>query len=324
MHVRGRIEDWTKVHARMARTAEPHAQGDIGRNPCYLGHCPASVIEGNTMSENQPIADAALIREACDGVVTLRMNRPLQLNALSEAAICAFQLEIDALARDSDVRCVVIASTGKAFCAGHDLLEMRRNWRLSYYQALFARCSRLMQSIQSLPVPVIARVQGIATAAGCQLVGSCDLAIASDTARFAVSGINVGLFCATPSVALSRNVSPKRAFDMLVTGRFIDAATAVEWGLINAAVPVNDLDAAIAHKTREIARKSPAAIRYGKSMFYRQRQMELSEAYALASDVMARNMMEYDACEGIDAFLSKREPIWSSGGPRRTNVDSAT
>jgi enoyl-CoA hydratase/carnithine racemase len=268
------------------------------------------------MNQMEPLTDAALTQERCNGVVTLCMTRPSQLNALSESAIGTLQLALDALAADSEVRCVVIAGSGKAFCAGHDLAEMRRHWRLPYYQALFARCSRLMQSIQSLPVPVIARVHGVATAAGCQLVASCDLAIAADTARFAVSGINVGLFCATPAVALSRNVSQKRAFDMLVTGRFIDAATAVDWGLINEAVPAAELDAAVARKTAEIASKSPAAIRFGKSMFYRQRQMAQSDAYDYAGDVMARNMMHHDACEGIDAFLSKREPKWSSDAPK--------
>jgi enoyl-CoA hydratase/carnithine racemase len=257
-------------------------------------------------------SDDLLTKETQGGVVTLRMNRPLQLNALSEAAIGAFQLEFDALAADSGVRCVVIAGSGKAFCAGHDLSEMRRHRGLEYYQALFARCSRLMQSIQSLPVPVIARVHGTATAAGCQLVASCDLAIASDTARFAVSGINVGLFCSTPSVALSRNISVKRAFDMLVTGRFIDAKTAVDWGLINEAVPAHELDAAIARKTGEIMNKSAAAIRFGKVAFYRQRQMALCDAYDYAGDVMARNMMHEDAREGVDAFLNKRVPKWSS------------
>jgi enoyl-CoA hydratase/carnithine racemase len=263
------------------------------------------------LSQNQPIGELPLIRETTDGIVTLRMNRPLQLNALSEAVIGAFLSELDALAADTQVRCVVIAGTGKAFCAGHDLLEMRGNRRLSYYQELFARCARLMQGIQLLPVPVIARVHGIATAAGCQLVASCDLAIAADSARFAVSGINVGLFCSTPSVALSRNVSSKRAFDMLVTGRFIDAATALDFGLLSAVVPMSDLDAAIARKTAEIASKSPAAVRYGKSMFYRQQQMPLSDAYAYAAEVMARNMMHPDACEGLDAFQQKRAPVWS-------------
>ncbi|MEJ8845186.1 enoyl-CoA hydratase [Variovorax rhizosphaerae] len=255
-----------------------------------------------------PVSEPLLLREDRDGVATLRLNRPRQFNALSEAMLDALQREIGELAADTSVRCVVLAAAGKAFCAGHDLREMRGHPELAYYQALFARCSKVMQAIQSLPVPVIARVQGIATAAGCQLVASCDLAIAADTARFAVSGINVGLFCATPSVALSRNVSTKRAFDMLFTGRFIDAATAADWGLINEAVPEAELDAAVARKAEVILSRSPAAVRYGKSMFYRQRQMALADAYAFAGDVMARNMMEEDAGEGIDAFLAKRIP----------------
>jgi len=262
------------------------------------------------MELNSPSADALLLRQDKDGVVTLCMNRPLQFNALSEAMLDALSLELEAIAGDPAVRCVVLAGAGKAFCAGHDLREMRSSPRLAYYQALFARCSRVMQGIQALPVPVIARVHGIATAAGCQLVASCDLAIAAASARFAVSGINVGLFCSTPAVALSRNVSAKRAFDMLVTARFIDAATAMDWGLINEAVPDQDLDAAVARKTAEIVAKSPSAVRYGKSMFYRQRQMALADAYAYAGDVMARNMMEEDACEGIDAFLEKRPARW--------------
>ncbi|MGJ7505687.1 MULTISPECIES: enoyl-CoA hydratase [unclassified Variovorax] len=258
------------------------------------------------------IQEALLVREDSHGVTTLRMNRPLQFNALSEAMLDALQHEFDAIAADPSVRCVVLAGAGKAFCAGHDLREMRAQPSLAYYRALFARCSRVMQGLQALPVPVIARVQGIATAAGCQLVASCDLAIGAETAKFAVSGINVGLFCATPSVALSRNVSPKRSFDMLVTARFIDAATAVDWGLINSAVPEDQLDAAIAQKVSQILSKSPTAVRYGKSMFYRQRQMALADAYEYASDAMARNMMEEDAGEGIDAFLEKRQPTWRS------------
>jgi enoyl-CoA hydratase/carnithine racemase len=264
------------------------------------------------MDQANPVTEAPVLREDCGGVTTLRINRPLQFNALSEAVLDALQLELDAIAGDAAVRCVVLAGAGKAFCGGHDLREMRGNPRLDYYQDLFARCGRVMQAIQALPVPVIARVHGVATAAGCQLVASCDLAIAADSARFAVSGINVGLFCATPAVALSRNVSAKRAFDMLVTARFIDAATAADWGLINEAVPEDELDAAIARKTAAIMAKSPAAIRYGKSMFYRQRQMALPEAYDYAGGVMARNMMEPDAGEGIDAFLEKRRPVWIS------------
>jgi enoyl-CoA hydratase/carnithine racemase len=256
--------------------------------------------------------DTPLLREERDGVVTLRLNRPKQYNALSQSLLDALQHEFDTLAADESLRCVVLAAEGKAFCAGHDLREMHGQRRLDYYQALFAQCSRVMQSIQALPVPVIARVHGLATAAGCQLVAACDLAIASEAARFAVSGINVGLFCSTPSVALSRNVSAKRAFDMLVTGHFIDAATAVDWGLINQAVAEAELDVALARKVGDVLAKSPTAVRYGKRMFYRQREMALAEAYAYAGDVMARNMMEEDADEGIQAFLDKRAPVWRS------------
>jgi enoyl-CoA hydratase/carnithine racemase len=252
-----------------------------------------------------------LVRTGPEGLVTLRLNRPAQFNALSEALLEALQRALDELAVDPTVRCVVLEGAGKAFCAGHDLREMRSQPRLAYYQALFARCGHLMQSIGALPVPVIARVHGVATAAGCQLVASCDLAIASQSARFAVSGIDVGLFCATPAVALSRNVSAKRAFDMLTTARFIDPDTAADWGLINEAVPDDELDHAVARKAAEIVRKSPAAIRHGKAMFYRQRQMALGDAYDFAGDVMARNMMEPDAGEGIDAFLGKRPARWS-------------
>lgn len=255
---------------------------------------------------------APLIRRDRDGVTTLQLNRPLQFNALSDDLLEALQHELDMISADMNVRCVVLSGAGKALCAGHDLREMRGQPRLSYYQALFTRCSRVMQGFQALPVPVIARVHGVATAAGCQLVASCDLAIAAESARFAVSGINVGLFCSTPAVALSHNVSPKRAFDMLMTARFIDAATAADWGLVNEAVPDEELDAAVMRKTAEILAKSPTAVRYGKAMFYRQRQMALADAYAYAGDVMARNMMEEDACEGIDAFREKRQPHWRS------------
>jgi enoyl-CoA hydratase/carnithine racemase len=256
--------------------------------------------------------EPVLVREDQGGIATLRLNRPQQLNALSEALLGALQEELDRIGEQPEVRCVVLAGAGSAFCAGHDLGEMQARRALDYYQALFRLCSSFMRSIRTLPVPVIARVQGIATAAGCQLVGACDLAIAADVARFAVSGINVGLFCSTPSVALSRNVATKRSFDMLVTGRFIDARTAADWGLINEAVPESELDAAVARKCGEILRKSAAAVRYGKAMFYRQQEMRLDEAYEFAADIMARNMMEEDAEEGITAFLSKRQPRWRS------------
>lgn len=264
------------------------------------------------MQQPLSISQDLLCREQADGVVTLRLNRPQQLNALSEGLLDALQRELTALGGDAGVRCVVIAGAGRAFCAGHDLQEMRGHRDVAYFQALFARCSAVMQAVRAVPVPVIARVHGIATAAGCQLVAACDLAIAADTARFAVSGIDVGLFCSTPSVALSRNVSGKRAFDMLVTGSFIDAATAADWGLINAAVPEAELDAVIAAKVARIAAKSPEAIRHGKALFYRQGSLSLDEAYACAGEVMARNMMEPDAGEGIDAFLAKRRPVWKS------------
>ncbi|QKI73087.1 enoyl-CoA hydratase [Achromobacter xylosoxidans] len=245
-----------------------------------------------------------------DGVATLRLNRPAQFNALSEGLLDALRAAIDALARAPDLRCVVLESAGRAFCAGHDLREMRSQPSFDYYLALFRKCSGVMQGLQALPVPVIAKVRGVATAAGCQLVASCDLAVAEDTARFAVSGINAGLFCSTPAVALSRNIAAKRAFEMLVTARFIDAEQARDWGLLNDVAPAQELDARVQALVDVIVAKSPAAIRYGKRMFYAQRQMPQAEAYEYAAEVMARNMMEEDAGEGIDAFLQKRAPRW--------------
>ena len=265
------------------------------------------------MSSTATPADEPYVQlERADGVCTLWLNRPRQFNPLSEAMMGALEEAIADIAADSSIRCVVIAARGKAFCAGHDLREMRSQYRKDYYQSLFARCAALMQSIVALPVPVIARVHGVATAAGCQLVATCDLAVAAEEARFAVSGINVGLFCATPSVALSRNVGAKNAFDMLVTGRFIDADTAADWGLINETVADTALDEAVARLAQQIMAKSPTAIRYGKQMFYKQRQLPLDEAYAYAGDVMARNMMEEDADEGVSAFLEKRPPGWAT------------
>ena len=256
--------------------------------------------------------ETLVVREDHGGFVRLRLNRPAQFNALSEGMLDALHAELDAVRKMPSVRAVVLEAAGKAFCAGHDLREMRATPKLETYQSLFTRCSKVMMAIQELPVPVIARVHGVATAAGCQLVASCDLAVASSAAKFAVSGINVGLFCSTPSVALSRNVGTKNAFDMLVTGRFIEATTAREWGLINEVADPDQLDTAVLRYVEQIAGKSPAAIRYGKEMFYRQRRLSLPEAYAYASDVMARNMMEEDAAEGVDAFLQKRPPVWRS------------
>ncbi|CAM3315037.1 enoyl-CoA hydratase [Halomonas lysinitropha] len=262
------------------------------------------------MNQNQASNDI-LLREDQGGAVTLTLNRPDKFNTLSDAMLATLQRELDAIAADPAVRCVVISASGRGFCAGHDLREMRANPDKSYYQELFRGCSRVMQSVVALPVPVIAKVQGMATAAGCQLVASCDLAIAARSARFAVSGINVGLFCSTPAVALSRNVSSKRAFDMLVTGDFIDADTALEWGLVSGVTADAELEAAVSAKVEQILSKSPAAVRFGKSMFHPQRQMALADAYELAGNVMAENMMSPDAGEGIDAFLAKRKPAWA-------------
>ena len=261
---------------------------------------------------NAPYAPSEdiLLREDRDGVATLTLNRPAHFNALSEEMLAALQAAFDDMANDGDLRCVVIRANGRAFCAGHDLKQMRANPRQDYYEDLFARCSRVMRSIVNLPVPVIAQVQGLATAAGCQLVATCDLAVAAESATFAVSGINVGLFCSTPAVALSRNVPPKRAFEMLVTGRFITAAEALANGLVSGTAPDAELDSAVATLTAEICSKSPVAIRTGKAMFNRQRSMGLEEAYAFAGNVMACNMMAEDAAEGIDAFIAKRKPEW--------------
>jgi enoyl-CoA hydratase/carnithine racemase len=242
------------------------------------------------------------------GVVRLTLNRPLAFNALSESLLLALQTAIDAIATDASVRVVVLAAAGKAFCAGHDLKEMRAQPSLAYYQKLFAQCSQVMQSLQRLPVPVIARVQGIATAAGCQLVAQCDLAVAVDTARFATSGVNYGLFCATPSVALSRNVSRKAAFEMLVTGDFISAQEAQTQGLINRAVPLEQLDAEVEKLVASIVAKPQVAIAMGKGLFYRQIENGMEAAYEDALQTMACNMMDADALEGVQAFIEKRTP----------------
>ncbi|HEY8120535.1 MAG TPA: enoyl-CoA hydratase [Myxococcota bacterium] len=251
-----------------------------------------------------------LLREDKDGVATLTLNRPEQFNSLSEALIQALQLELERVAADDAVRVVVLAGAGRAFCAGHDLREMRANPRQSYYEDLFARCGRMMQAVVALPKPVIARVHGVATAAGAQLVASCDLAIASDNARFGTTGINLGLFCSTPSVAVSRAMGRKRSFELLFTGDLMDAKSAEGVGLVNRVVPLAELDAEVARVAQKIAAQPASAVRIGKEMFYRQLSMELPEAYRFAGDTMAANMMEPDAVEGIDAFLAKREPSW--------------
>jgi enoyl-CoA hydratase/carnithine racemase len=247
-----------------------------------------------------------LLREQRGGVVTLTLNRPAQFNALSEELLAELQAALDALAGDPAVRVVVLAGAGRAFCAGHDLKQMMSNRELAVYQRLFDACSRLMLRIQSLPQPVVARVHGVATAAGCQLVAMCDLAIAADSARFAVSGINVGLFCSTPAVALTRNIGRKAAFEMLLSGDFIDAATALQRGLVNRVVPDAQLDEAIAATAAMILAKPQAAVAIGKGLFYRQLEMGIAAAYQLAGQAMACNMMEHSAQDGVAAFIDKR------------------
>lgn len=247
-----------------------------------------------------------LRRDTSAGVATLTLNRPEQYNALSEELLEALQSALDEIAADESVAVVVLAGAGRAFCAGHDLKQMRATPEKAYYEALFERCSRVMLSLRDLPQPVIARVHGLATAAGCQLVAACDLAVASEEARFAVSGINLGLFCSTPAVALSRNVGRKAALELLLTGDFIDASRAAALGLVNRVVAPDRLDAAVTELTAALASKPRVALRLGKQMFYRQLDMGAQSAYDYAGEVMACNMMEDEAVEGIDAFIEKR------------------
>lgn len=256
------------------------------------------------------VESPVLLREDADGITTLTLNRPLQFNALSGDLLGALQAELDRIGSDAAVRVVILAGAGKAFCPGHDLKEMRSNPGREFIQGLFERCSRMMMTISRIPQPVIAKIHGIATAAGCQLVAQCDLAVASETARFATSGINVGLFCATPGVPLSRNVSRKRAMEMLLTGDFIDARTALDWGLVNRVVPADQLDAATLDLAGKIKSKTPVAVAAGKRVFYRQLEQGIEQAYAMASETMTCNMLAEDAAEGIDAFMHKRPPVW--------------
>jgi len=259
----------------------------------------------------EPTENAVLLTSRSGNVVTLTLNRPKQFNALSEALLDALHVELTRLREDSTLQCVVLEAQGKAFCAGHDLKQMRANPEQAYYEALFSRCSEVMQAIVNLPVPVIAKVHGMATAAGCQLVASCDLVVASDAASFAVSGINVGLFCSTPAVALTRAITHRKAFEMLITGEFISAEQAQHYGLVNRVVSPAVLEEETQRLVELICAKSPVAVRTGKAMVKRQAAMPLSEAYAYAGAVMAENMMAEDAGEGIDAFIEKRAPHWT-------------
>jgi enoyl-CoA hydratase/carnithine racemase len=252
-----------------------------------------------------------LLRHDTGGIATLTLNRPDARNALSLGLMEALDTELAAIARDRVTKAVIIAANGPAFCAGHDLREIRATPTRAAYEQVFALCSRLMQRIVRLPKPVIAQVHGVATAAGCQLVASADLAVAADTARFATPGVDIGLFCSTPMVALSRSIGRKPAMEMLLTGEFVAAARARELGLVNRVVPAADLPAATLALAAQIASKSGLTVAIGKEAFYRQAEMDLSHAYEYASEVMTRNMLANDAAEGIDAFLAKRPPQWS-------------
>ena len=260
---------------------------------------------------DSPMTDTLLLRRDADGVAWLTLNRPAARNALSMALMQVLDATLAAIAGDAGVKVVVIAGAGAGFCSGHDLRELRAQPDRGTYQAVFAQCSTLMQRIVRLPKPVIACVHGVATAAGCQLVASCDLAVAADTARFATPGVNLGLFCSTPMVALSRAVGRKAAMAMLLTGDMVDAARARELGLVNRVVPEDALDEAVAALAGQIAGKSPLTLAIGKEAFYRQAELPLAEAYDYASEVMVRNMLARDAAEGIDAFLARRPPVWS-------------
>ena len=259
---------------------------------------------------DQMTDSSILLRDDRDGIVTLTLNRPAQYNALSGELLDELQRQLDAVNADESQRVVIIAASGKAFCPGHDLKEMRSREDREFHQELFERCGRVMLTINRLRQPVIAQVNGVATAAGCQLVANCDLAVAATDARFAVSGVNLGLFCSTPAVPLSRNMHRKQALQMLLTGDFISAETARHFGLVNEVVPAAELETATLALANKITAKSAHAIALGKEMFYRQLGMDLSEAYAYAADRMACNMDSHDAREGIDAFFEKRKPEW--------------
>jgi enoyl-CoA hydratase/carnithine racemase len=262
---------------------------------------------------NAPLETSLLPYVLCDtrdSVVTLTLNRGDRFNPLSHAMIAALQAELDRIAVDATVRSVVIAANGKGFCAGHDLKELRAHPDLAWQRRLFADCETLMLTLTRVPQPVIARVHGLATAAGCQLVSMCDLAVAADTAKFALPGVNVGVFCTTPAVGVARNIARKRVMEMLLMGEPIDAATALAWGLVNRIVPVGELDAAIAHFTRQIGERSARLIGRGKQAFYRQIDLGLEAAYGLVGGIMACSLLDAHAHEGIDAFIEKRTPHW--------------
>jgi enoyl-CoA hydratase/carnithine racemase len=245
------------------------------------------------------------------GLLKITLNRPEAFNSLSEAVIKELHETLQEISNDRAIRVVVIAARGKAFCAGHDLKEMMQDPAEHYYHSLFKKCSQMMLTIQAMPQPVIAQVQGIATAAGCQLVAMCDLAVASENAKFAVSGINLGLFCSTPGVAVSRNLLRKQALEMLLTGEFMSASEAKTKGLVNRVVPEEKLEEETKALADTILSKPVEAVRLGKQLFYRQLEKPIQEAYNDAGSVMACNMMDPDAQEGVQAFIEKRKPTWA-------------
>jgi len=256
-----------------------------------------------------------LERNDSNAIATLTLNSPERLNALSDEMLAALQSEFDALKQDNSVRAVILSGAGKAFCAGHDLKQMTAGRQAedggkAYFQDLFSRCATMMTTIRTLPQPVIAQVHGIATAAGCQLVASCDMAVAAAGTRFGVNGVNIGLFCSTPMVALSRNIPRKQAFEMLTTGEFIDTETAKTLGLINRAVEPDVLEQETRKLAETVASKLGAAVKVGKEAFYKQLEMDVDAAYSYTGDVMAQNMLYRDTAEGISAFLEKRTPKW--------------
>lgn len=263
------------------------------------------------MSANEPHSQPYVLRADAGGIARLTLNRPGQFNALSKAMLDALEAELDALTDAAAVRVVVLAANGKAFCPGHDLKEMLADRTPGCVGALFEQCCRIMLKLTALPQPVIARVHGIATAAGCQLVAACDLAVAATDARFATSGINFGLFCATPGVPLSRAVSRKRALEMLLTGDFIDARTALDWGLVNRIVPDDELDAAVDMLARTLIAKPRAALAQGKRFFYRQLELGMEDAYREAAAVITGQMLADEGLEGASAFVQKRKPAWA-------------
>ena len=259
-----------------------------------------------TVNENESL----LLREQNDGICTITLNRPERRNPLSTQMLDAIQISLDEIAKDKSIKVVVLAAKGPVFCAGLDLKEMRANTNYTFIHELFLQCSRMMLSLNRLPQPVIAKVHGVATAAGCQLVASCDIAIASEEARFGTPGVTNGVFCSTPGVAVSRAISRKHAMEMLLSGELFSAEDAYRFGLINKVVPKQQLDSMVNEYAESFASRSTLTLSMGKDAFYRQLDMELEDAYTYSSDVMARNMMERDAKEGIDAFLQKRQPTW--------------